>query len=77
MSAYSIHAKQSNLELCCLWLQISGGHLTRQCRMCGGGLMNTEPSETLRSGLTTFRNVAQYHNFQLLLEVTEWLLEST
>ena len=38
--------------------------------------MNTEPSEAMRSGITTFRNVAQYHNFQLLLEMTEWLLKA-
>jgi hypothetical protein len=59
-----------------LWLQISGGHLTRQCKICGGGLINTEPSQTLRSGIITFRNVAQYHKFLLLLEMTKWLLES-
>ena len=55
-------------------LQIAGAELSLCCKFCGGSLVNTQTAEDMRAGLTTFQNVAKYHNFQLLLETTEWLL---
>ena len=37
--------------------------------------MNVQSAESFRQGLTVFRNVAQYHVFELLAEIVEWLLE--
>ena len=54
--------------------QIAGAELSLCCKFCGGSLVNTQTAEDMHAGLTTFKNVAKYHNFQLLLETTEWLL---
>ena len=56
-------------------MQVASGHLSRQCKRCGGKLVNTQTPEALREGLTIFRNVARYHSFDLLMELLEWLLE--
>lgn len=56
-------------------IQTSSGHLTRQCKICGGTLTNTRSTQSLQSGLAVFRNVARRHTFQFLLEATEWVLK--
>ena len=56
-------------------MQISSGHLTRQCKMCGSSLTNTESKQSVESGLAVFRSIAQHHKFMLLLETTEWVLQ--
>lgn len=61
--------------MCRAVVQVSSGHLSRQCRMCGGALANTETPQQLTGGLAVFRNVAQAHGFDLLAEATQWLLQ--
>lgn len=56
-------------------LQVSAGHLARQCKLCSGELKCTEPADVFRKRLTVFKNIARYHSFQLLMELVEWLLE--
>jgi len=56
-------------------VQVSSGHLARQCKLCGGELKCTQPADVFRKQLTVFKNIARYHSFQLLMEIVEWLLE--
>ena len=56
--------------------QVLRGHLRRNCDQCGGALVNTRTPAELRDTLTVLRNVARYHCFALLQDVTDWLLQA-
>ena len=60
-------------ELCVL--QVASGHLRTVCAACGSSLVNMQPPREVRKSLEVFRNVARFHSFDLLAEITEWLLE--
>ena len=44
------------------------------CAGCGSSLENTQPPGDICQSLEVFKNVAQFHSFDLLAEVTSWLL---
>ena len=54
---------------------MAGAHLRGGCQRCAGALVTVQSAAAFRQSLTVFRNVAQYHVFELLAEVVEWLLE--
>lgn len=56
-------------------MQVAAGHLRTVCAGCGSSLENTQPPGQVCQALEVFRNVARFHSFDLLAEVTEWLLE--
>ena len=45
------------------------------CGACGGSQDVTRPASQITQLLQTFRNIARYHGFDLLAEISEWLLE--
>ena len=55
-------------------LQVVSGHLRTVCAGCGSSLENTQPPGDICQSLEVFKNVAQFHSFDLLAEVTSWLL---
>lgn len=55
--------------------QVAGMHLGSSCASCAGPLAARQPAQSFKQGLTVFRNIAQYHAFELLEELVEWLLE--
>ena len=57
-------------------VQVLRGHLRRNCDQCGGALANTLSPEASRERLTVLHNVARFHCFALLQDVTEWLLQA-
>jgi hypothetical protein len=56
-------------------LQVAAGHLSTYCAFCGGSLQNTFPQTRFRTGLMVVRNLAEYHGFPDLKEMTNWLLD--
>jgi hypothetical protein len=56
-------------------LQVAAGHLSNYCAFCGGQLQNTFSQSRFRTGLMVVRNLAEYHSFPDLKEMTNWLLD--
>jgi hypothetical protein len=46
------------------------------CGLCSGDLKPTLPAEVLRKQLVVFRNIARFHSFELLEQLSDWALQS-
>ena len=55
-------------------LQVLAGHLRSSCGLCSGELRPTLPSAVFRKQLVVFRNIAGFHGFELLEQLSDWLL---
>ena len=64
-----------SMQMFCHHMQVLRGHLRRSCDQCGGALGNTQSPAELRDTLAVLRNVARYHCFALLQDLTDWLLQ--
>ena len=56
--------------------QVLAGHLRSSCGLCSGDLKPTLPPAAFRKQLVVFRNIASFHGFELLEQMSEWLLEA-
>ena len=56
--------------------QVLAGHLRSSCGLCSGELRPTLPPATFRKQLVVFRNIAGFHGFALLEQMSDWLLEA-
>ena len=54
--------------------QIATEHLCGSCKQCGGSLTNTVRPDVARKRLVVFRNLAAYHNFELLQQLADGAL---
>ena len=59
-----------------LLAQVLAGHLRSSCGLCSGDLKPTIPPATFRKQLVVFRNIANFHSFELLEQMSDWLLEA-
>lgn len=54
--------------------QVSSGHLRASCSLCSGDLRPTLPPQEFKKKLVVFRNMAEFHGFQMLEQSAAWLL---
>ncbi|GAX75625.1 hypothetical protein CEUSTIGMA_g3069.t1 [Chlamydomonas eustigma] len=56
--------------------QVLAGHFRNTCGLCSGDLKPTLPVEVLKKQLVVFRNIARFHGFELLEQLSDWTLQS-
>lgn len=69
-----VHTYQLQDLKCTKCKQVKIGHMAGQCK-CGGGFVVTIAPKEIRKWLNVFRNIAEWHNFDMLGDTVSWLLE--
>lgn len=60
-----------------LWCaQVVSSHLKALCSFCSGDLKLQLPAATIRKQLVVFHNIAVFHGFEVLEQLSGWLLQA-